>query len=345
MTASLAPVWRLSQPGPTPRLALTDAPAYQAYWQTYAPRTLGEILGQPEGVSILRAFVAAPCSRALLFHGPTGCGKTSGALALAHDLGVGEWGLTHVQSGRLDLERCDDLLREMRLSSLDGGWRAIVIDEADTMTPKARTLLLSWMECLGPRTVVVLTTNNPEAFTRRERSRFLEVEFVASGAEALDGGQALADLIWRSETGGEDGPELARLPNAVINGQVSYRSIASAMESLIRYGAPLCAGSSASVHHVAPPVALVTAKAAPVKERVARTLKIPVAATPQSWWDSLDAAARRGALRAVPLSAIPYVKVQSRVTELISRGSPPDWAKYLNLQPVIQSAFAIAEGQ
>ncbi len=54
----------------------------------HGPRTLGTIVGQSWVVDQLRAFVAEPFPATFLFEGEMGTGKTSAALALAHELGV-----------------------------------------------------------------------------------------------------------------------------------------------------------------------------------------------------------------------------------------------------------------
>src|SRR5262245_55365176 len=56
--------------------------------EKYRPRTLADVVGQPWATEQLREFTANPVSCAFLFEGATGTGKTSAALALAHDLGV-----------------------------------------------------------------------------------------------------------------------------------------------------------------------------------------------------------------------------------------------------------------
>ena len=70
-------------PAPPP-----DIPAFERSGENsskltdkYRPRTLSEVLGQPEIVASLQRFVAAPYSCAMLFHGDSGIGKTSAAYA------------------------------------------------------------------------------------------------------------------------------------------------------------------------------------------------------------------------------------------------------------------------
>ncbi len=287
--------WRLSQPVPQPRLGLVDAPEVKPFWQVYEPTTLAEVLGQAKAVELMSGFVRQPCPRPVLLHGPTGCGKTCSAKAMAHDLGADPfWGIKQVASGRLDLEKCDEIMREMRLVPMASAWRVIIIDEADTMTLRAKQILLSWLEEIGSHTVLILTTNNPDAFTRRERSRFLEIEFVDSGDDALAGAQALADSIWRAETGGEDGPDLADLPNAVIDGKVSFRLICNALEALIRYGAPLQPAKPHRPDTFTLPPAPKAAVAAP-RVPASNPAVIPspsVGTSPAQWWDALTLSQR-----------------------------------------------------
>jgi DNA polymerase III gamma/tau subunit len=64
--------------------------------EKYRPRTLADLIGQPDAVEQLTLWLADPYPVAFLFEGESGTGKSSAALALAHDLGVdveeGEFG-------------------------------------------------------------------------------------------------------------------------------------------------------------------------------------------------------------------------------------------------------------
>jgi hypothetical protein len=222
----------LKRPPVQPRLGLR-ADNRRSYWDTYRPTTLSEVMGQDAAVDALRGFLAAPYPVALLFSGDTGTGKTSAALALANDLGVNlAADFFHVKSGGADLDTFEEIARLLRFTPWCG-WRLILIDEADQATARARQLMLSMLESLPPRTVLVMTTNHPEKFDTRTRDRMVELPFVA---DSVEGAQRLADAIWHAETGGEDGPSVDTLPGVFEAGKLSFRRVVGAMQALVRDG-------------------------------------------------------------------------------------------------------------
>ncbi len=357
-SATQSTPWRLAQPPSQRKLGLTDAPVVKPFYIQYQPQSLAEVLGQEAATMPLMEFVKAPCPRAFLLSGPTGLGKTTCAMALAADLGVDTfdrirndqaWSFHWVRSGTADLAETESIMEDLRHVPMGGNWRVVLVDEADQITPRARQVWLSMLESIPAKTVIIWTTNRPEKFKQRDLDRFKHYEFKADTEQALAMAQTLADDIWRAETGGEDGPDVARLPNAILGGQVSYRRIASAMESLIKFGSPLCSAPDASGAPMIPPVSTpppdAVAIAAPREPRVAREprVKAPVATSPESWWNALGAPERVAALKRVPMASIPFEKVRERVQELIRRGSPPEYARYLNMQPVIVAAWGASQ--
>jgi integrase/recombinase XerC len=230
--------------GPAPvqsKLNLTAAAREVKFTDKYAPTTLAEVLGQDHATTPLRGFLASPYPCAILLSGPTGAGKSSTAQALVNDLRVDRAAnFYHFKSGVMDAEAVETLMRDMRYVPWGGGWRAVLVDEADLWTVKARQLWLSILEDLPRNTVVVFTTNHREAFDQRTLDRFqFDLQFTADGPVSLDAAQALADHIWEAETGGSDGPDVARLPNVVLDGQVSYRRLVTAMQAVVRDGVRL----------------------------------------------------------------------------------------------------------
>jgi DNA polymerase III delta prime subunit len=127
-------------------------------------------------VKTLRAFARNPYSTAFLFDGETGTGKTSTAVALASALGCAVdqaefGGLSMIASGEQTAagvqETCDQLHNRPFSGS---GWRVVIVNEADKMTPGAEAIWLDRLEQLPRQTVVVFTTN----FTQRLPQRFLD---------------------------------------------------------------------------------------------------------------------------------------------------------------------------
>lgn len=74
----------------------------------YRPASLSAVRGHAGIIRLLKSFAQSPVSKAFLFSGPPGSGKTSSAYALAAELGVDvdkkEWGGLHeIASGAMML--------------------------------------------------------------------------------------------------------------------------------------------------------------------------------------------------------------------------------------------------
>src|SRR5262249_39219174 len=176
----------------------------------YRSRTLTEIVGQPWAVHQLQEFVAHPVPTAFLFEGETGTGKTSAALALAHDLGVdvdgGAFGGFHViASGEQTGESVRRVMDGLRLHTLSGsGWKVLVVNEADCMTPNAAYIWLDVLEHLPHRTVVVFTTNHADKIPARLRDRCERFRFESGYLALAPYLPELVARVWKGETGRDD---------------------------------------------------------------------------------------------------------------------------------------------
>ncbi|HEX4588606.1 MAG TPA: AAA family ATPase, partial [Gemmataceae bacterium] len=175
----------------------------------YRPRTLAEVLGQPEIVASLQRFVAAPYSCAMLFTGDSGIGKTSAAYALAHDLGCaveeGELGgVFEIPSGSQTAESVRKILDLLRYRPLCGsGWRVLMVNECDRMALPVETIWLDALEHLPAQTVVVFTTNEPARLSQRFRNRCEEYAFLGGSDRLKPWIDALARRLWEREGDGE----------------------------------------------------------------------------------------------------------------------------------------------
>jgi hypothetical protein len=194
-------------PGPPPAIPVFDRATAGSPKLTdkYRPRTLAEVLGQPEIVASLRRFVAAPYACAMLFTGDSGIGKTSAAYALAHDLGCaveeGELGgVFEIPSGSQTAESVRKILDLLRYRPLCGsGWRVLMVNECDRMALPVETIWLDALEHLPGDTVVVFTTNEPERLSQRFRNRCEEHAFVGGSDRLRPWIEALARQLWERE--------------------------------------------------------------------------------------------------------------------------------------------------
>ena len=209
----------------------------------YRPRTLADIVGQPWTVHQLQEFVVSPVPTAFLFEGETGTGKTSAALALAHDLGVdidgGPFGGFHViASGEQTGESVRRVMDGLRLHTLSGsGWKVLVVNEADCMTPNAAYIWLDALERLTPRTVVVFTTNHADKIPARLRDRCERFRFESGYLALLPYLPELVAKVWKGEMGRDDPPDLDALgPLQDENGNVSVRRVIQALVPWVRTG-------------------------------------------------------------------------------------------------------------
>jgi replication factor C small subunit len=109
--------------------------------EKHRPRTLAEIVGQEAAESRLQAFVASPYSTAFVLSGYTGCGKTSAAKSLAHDLGVDlMWGFHEIKSTEGDIEEVGRALKSLRFCAPGSGEKLVLVDEADSMSSRAKAM-------------------------------------------------------------------------------------------------------------------------------------------------------------------------------------------------------------
>jgi DNA polymerase-3 subunit gamma/tau len=139
----------------------------------YRPRSFDDIIGNQEVVQILRNQIGKPSMpKSLLFHGPTGCGKTTLGRIVARELGAKGNDIREIDSADF---RGIDTIREIRKQStykpLEGTCRVWILDECHKMTGDAQTALLKALEDTPSHVYYILCTTEPQKLLPTIRGR------------------------------------------------------------------------------------------------------------------------------------------------------------------------------
>ncbi len=111
----------------------------------YRPKTLDEIIGNEDTVQLLKSQLAPdakqPLSRAVLLHGPTGCGKTTLARIIAQELGASGRDLQEIDSADFrGIDTIREIRRQCTYKPLESPCRVWILDECFAKGTKVRML-------------------------------------------------------------------------------------------------------------------------------------------------------------------------------------------------------------
>jgi DNA polymerase-3 subunit gamma/tau len=139
----------------------------------YRPNTFDDVIGNSDVVDILRNQLREQSiPHSLLFHGPTGCGKTTMGRIVANELGAKGGDLREIDSADF---RGIDTIREIRRQSaykpLEGPCRVWILDECHKMTGDAQTALLKALEDTPSHVYYILCTTEPQKLLPTIRGR------------------------------------------------------------------------------------------------------------------------------------------------------------------------------
>jgi DNA polymerase-3 subunit delta' len=85
---------------------------------------------------------------------------------------------------RLDAMR--DAIHDLALTPAEGGWRVVLLDQAEEMRPEAANALLKTLEEPPPRSVMLVTTAAPDRLLPTIRSRCRRLDLSPLGAEDME---------------------------------------------------------------------------------------------------------------------------------------------------------------
>ena len=163
--------------------------------ESYRPQTIDDCI-LPDGIkNTFKQFVEKGEVPNLLLSGPPGCGKTTVAKALCHELKVDYYIINGSDEGRfLDTVRnnAKNFASTVSLSST-AKHKVIIIDEADNTTPDVQLCLRAFTEEFIGNCRFIFTCNYKNKIIQPLHSRCAVVDFSIKGKER----QALAGKFFQ----------------------------------------------------------------------------------------------------------------------------------------------------
>jgi replication factor C small subunit len=149
--------------------------------EKYRPKTLDDIVGQEEIVSLLKAYVKNRKIPHMLFSGMQGTGKTASAQALARDFYGKDWNKYFYAMNASDARKLEDIRNSVKTyaqsGSLDQDFKVIFMDEADSMDFRAQPALRAIIEKYSDRCRFIISCNYPNKIIEPIKDRCVSFRF------------------------------------------------------------------------------------------------------------------------------------------------------------------------
>jgi len=162
---------------------MTEENDYLPWTEKYRPKKLSDVVGQKETVELLKAYVKAGNLPNMLFSGPPGVGKTTCALALAHEIYGKDISGNFLELNASDERgievvrgRIKDFARSISLGGVP--FKIIFLDEGDALTADAQQALRRTMESYSKITRFIISANYSSKIIEPLQSRCAIFRFI-----------------------------------------------------------------------------------------------------------------------------------------------------------------------
>ena len=139
-------------------------------YKKYRPKTIDEMYGNEALKKQIRNYFARPDhNHCHLFYGESGCGKTTIARAIAHDIlhAEDEISITEINASSengIDMTRA--IQEACQFMPIDGSAQVFIVDECHSLTTQAKSSLLKTCEDMPPHVYIFFCTTNRSAFLK-----------------------------------------------------------------------------------------------------------------------------------------------------------------------------------
>jgi DNA polymerase-3 subunit gamma/tau len=147
-----------------------------ALYQKHRPSKLQRVKGNREIKEALMSFLAdrETCPHVFLFHGETGCGKTTFARIVSTMLGCETTSSDYTEINFADLRGIDtvrEIINRSQFRPIESECRVWVLDECQKMTGDAQNALLKILEDTPSHVYFILCTTEPQKLLPTIRGR------------------------------------------------------------------------------------------------------------------------------------------------------------------------------
>jgi len=151
-------------------------------YHKYRPKLLSEIVGNRSTVMSVEKLLETGFPQAIVLSGPTGCGKTTLARIIAHELDANRTDLIEVDNAEMrGIDTVRHIIKVSNHGPMYGKSRVWIIDECHQMTKDAQNALLKLLEDTPKNIYFILCTTDPGKLIKTIMGRCIQFQMELLG--------------------------------------------------------------------------------------------------------------------------------------------------------------------